>query len=91
MSSSTADTGTLLATDVQFDAERLHVALSDGRQISVPLGWFPRLRGATMQQRQHWELIGRGVGIHWPDLDEDLSVAGLLAGNRPRSCRGGGQ
>lgn len=85
MSSSAADTGTILATAVTFDAKLLHVALSDGRQISAPLDWFPRLAGATVRQRQHWELIGRGVGIHWPDLDEDLSVAGLLAGNRPRA------
>jgi hypothetical protein len=85
MSSSTADSGTILATDVNVDAERLHVALSDGREISVPLAWFPRLHKATPQQRQHWELIGRGIGLHWPDIDEDLSIAGLLAGNRPRS------
>ncbi len=85
MSSSTADTGTVLATDVQFDAEHLRVALSDGRQISVPLAWFPRLIKATPQQRRQWKLIGLGIGIHWPDLDEDLSVAGLLAGNRSRS------
>jgi hypothetical protein len=84
MSSSTADSGTILATDVKVDAERLHVALSDGREISVPLAWFPRLHKATPQQRQHWELIGRGIGLHWPDIDEDLSIAGLLAGNRPR-------
>ena len=85
MSSSTADTGTVLATDIQFDAEFLRVALSDGRQISVPLAWFPRLVAATPQQRQQWELIGLGVGIHWSAIDEDLSVAGLLVGNRPRS------
>ncbi len=85
MSSSTADTGTVRATEVQFDAELLRVVLSDGRQISVPLAWFPRLIEATPQQRQRWELIGLGIGIHWPDLDEDLSVAGLLPGNRSRS------
>jgi hypothetical protein len=84
MSSSTADRGTILATDVRIDAERLHVALSDGREISVPLAWFPRLHQATPDQRQHWELIGRGIGLHWPDIDEDLSVAGLLAGNQAR-------
>ncbi len=70
---------------VTFDVERLHVALSDGRRISVPLDWFPRLANATPQQRQRWERIGGGIGIHWPDIDEDLSVAGLLAGNRPRA------
>jgi hypothetical protein len=85
MSSSTADSGTILAIDVRVGAERLHVALSDGREISVLLDWFPRLYRATPQQRQHWELIGRGIGLHWPDIDEDLSVAGLLAGKRSRA------
>jgi hypothetical protein len=84
MSSSTAERDTILATDVKVDTERLHVALSDGREISVPLAWFPRLHQATPQQRRRWELIGRGIGLHWPDIDEDLSVAGLLAGNQAR-------
>ncbi|MCZ7542584.1 MAG: DUF2442 domain-containing protein [Anaerolineae bacterium] len=57
----------------------LHVQLSDGRQISVPMEWFPRLRDATPAQRQDWRLIGRGVSIHWEDIDEDISVEGLLA------------
>jgi hypothetical protein len=88
MSSSIADSGTILATDVKFGAERLHVALSDGRVIGVPLDWFPRLNKATSQQRERWELIGRGIGLHWPDIDEDLSVAGLLAGNRSQGIGG---
>lgn len=67
-----------LATDVYFDTERIHVHLSDGREISAPLDWFPRLRHATDDQRRQWELIGRGVGIHWEAIDEDISVAGLL-------------
>jgi Protein of unknown function (DUF2442) len=67
-----------LATDVYFDTERIHVRLSDGREISAPLDWFPRLRHATDDQRRQWELIGRGVGIHWEAIDEDISVAGLL-------------
>jgi hypothetical protein len=66
------------ATHVYFDADRLHVSLSDGREISAPLDWFPRLSNATEKQRQQWELIGRGVGIHWEEIDEDISVAGLL-------------
>ena len=66
------------ATDVYFDAERIHVRLSDEREISAPLAWFPRLLRATDAQRQQWELIGRGVGIHWEEIDEDISVAGLL-------------
>lgn len=66
------------ATNVYFDAERMHVCLADGREISVPLEWFPRLYSATEDQREQWELIGRGVGIHWEAIDEDISVAGLL-------------
>ncbi len=68
----------VLATGVEFDEDMLHVRLSDGREISVPLEWFPRLRDATREQRANWRLIGKGVGIHWEDIDEDLSVAGLL-------------
>lgn len=68
----------VLAVDVHFRDDALHVRLSDGREISVPIEWFPRLRDATPEQRSNWRLIGRGVGIHWADLDEDLSVAGLL-------------
>ena len=69
---------TAYATHVYFDAERLHLHLADGCEISVPLEWFPRLLHATNTQRQQWELIGRGVGIHWEAIDEDISVAGLL-------------
>jgi hypothetical protein len=56
----------------------MHVHLSDGREIAVPLEWFPTLRNATNEQRSKWRLIGKGVGIQWEDLDEDLSVEGLL-------------
>jgi hypothetical protein len=66
------------ATCVRFGQDTMHVHLSDGREISVPLEWFPRLRNASDEQRGNWRLIGRGVGIHWPDIDEDISVAGLL-------------
>ncbi len=69
---------TASATGVYFDDKLIHVRLSDGREISAPLEWFPRLHNATNQQRQQWELIGRGVGIHWEEIDEDISVAGLL-------------
>ena len=69
---------TSFATRVYFDEKRLHVCLSDGREISVPLSWFPRLQHATDDQRQQWESIGNGVGIHWEAIDEDISVAGLL-------------
>jgi len=68
----------VLATGIRFDADRMYVQLSDGREIAVPLEWFPSLRNATDKQRNSWRLIGRGIGIHWNDLDEDLSVEGLL-------------
>lgn len=71
--------GPALAVSTHCDNEMLHVQLSDGRQISVPMEWFPRLRDATPAQRQDWRLIGRGVSIHWEDIDEDISVEGLLA------------
>lgn len=70
--------GVATATSVSFDAEMMHVRLSDGREISVPLEWFPRLRDASEEQRKHWRLIGKGVGIHWEELDEDISVEALL-------------
>lgn len=69
---------TAQAERVYCDEQRLHVSLTDGREISVPLEWFPRLYHATEEQRRNWELIGRGVGIHWEEIDEDISVAGLL-------------
>ena len=69
---------TAQAKSLYFDAERLYVRLTDDREISAPLDWFPRLRNATVGQRQQWELIGRGSGIHWEAIDEDISVAGLL-------------
>ena len=66
------------AVEVTFDADRLHVTLADGRELAAPLEWFPLLRDATAEQRAHWRLIGTGQGIHWPDVDEDISVASLL-------------
>lgn len=69
-----------LATDVRVDDTMLSVTLDDGRELSVPLAWFPRLRDATVEARANWRLIGHGEGIHWPDIDEDISVLGLLAG-----------
>ena len=68
-----------LAVSVWFSDDMLYVQLSDGREVGVPLEWFPALRDATPEQRANWRLIGRGIGIHWEDLDEDLSVEGLLA------------
>ncbi len=69
---------TASARDVSFDNKYIHVHLADGRKINAPLAWFPRLHHATNEQRQQWELIGHGVGIHWEAIDEDISVAGLL-------------
>jgi hypothetical protein len=66
------------ARDVSVNDDELTVLLADGRKISVPLAWFPRLLHATADQRGNFELLGEGEGIHWPDIDEDLSVAGLL-------------
>ena len=67
------------AIDVSFTDDELVVTLVDGRRVSAPLAWFPRLLGATPDQRRNWRLIGRGVGIHWDDVDEDISVRSLLA------------
>ena len=65
-----------------FDEDSLFCELQDGRDISVPLAWYPRLFNADAQQRAHYEITVDGSGIHWPDLDEDLSVKGFLAGAR---------
>jgi hypothetical protein len=66
------------AMSVEFSGESIRIVLADGREISAPLAWFPRLRDATDQQRANWRLIGRGEGVHWPDVDEDVSVNALL-------------
>ena len=68
------------AQNVRVTKDTLSVDLSDGRTISVPLEWFPRLVHATPEERNNWRLIGKGHGIHWEDIDEDISVEGLLAG-----------
>ena len=68
------------AVDVTVTDVDLHVVLADGRELSAPLAWLPRLRDATPAQRARWRLIGRGEGIHWPDIDEDVSIASLLRG-----------
>ena len=74
---SVSDAMTITVTDDTLTAE-----LSDGRSISVPLAWYPRLAYATPLERNNWELIGGGQGIHWPDLDEDISIEGLLTGRK---------
>ena len=68
------------AEAVSVTDDTLTVELNDGRSLSVPLAWYPRLHNATRTERDRWELIGKGQGIHWEDLDEDISVEGLLAG-----------
>jgi hypothetical protein len=68
------------ARHLEVTEDTLTVELSDGRTISVPLAWYPRLAHATQAERDNWRLIGQGQGVHWEDLDEDISVEGLLAG-----------
>jgi Protein of unknown function (DUF2442) len=75
-----------LAKSVAFDADMMHVTLMDGRVLSVPLAWFPVLRKATPKQRKSCKISGRGISLHWPELDEDLSIAGLMAGADSRSA-----
>lgn len=66
------------AVDVMFANEALHMVLADGREVSAPLEWFPRLRDANETQRKNWRLIGKGVGVHWPEIDEDVAVSTLM-------------
>jgi len=84
MNTSTVEIRPLARQIILSDLEII-VELADGRKITVPLAWFPRLLNASQKQRENWELLGDGEGIHWPDLDEDLSVAGFLAGFAARS------
>ena len=72
--------------DVEVTEDELRVRLMDGRTISVPLVWYPRLLNASREQRKNWEIIGGGYGLHWEDVDEDLSTEGLLRG-APAPCR----
>jgi len=78
MSTLVAKISEALASDVWFDADLLHIRLLDGRELSVPLEWFPKLRNAADKQRNKWRLIGRGIGIHWDELDEDISIPAML-------------
>jgi hypothetical protein len=75
-----AETTDIRVRDVSLTADELSVALMDGRTITVPLAWYPRLANATPEQRAHWETAGAGYGIHWPDVDEDLRTTDLLRG-----------
>ena len=71
-----------LATALTLTADRFSVELTDGRSLSVPLAWYPRLMQATEAERAHWRLLGGGYAIEWPDLDEHIGIAGLMAGHR---------
>ena len=82
MSTSILETETALAKSARVTARALVVDLRDVRTVSVPLEWYPRLVHGSSRERQRWELIGPGVGIHWPALDEDISIEGLLEGPR---------
>jgi hypothetical protein len=72
----------VFAESVSFSDDSMTVHLDDGRSLTVPLAWYPRLLNGTPEERQNLELIGEGEGIHWPSLDEDISVEGLIAGKR---------
>ena len=65
------------AIDVSFTKDALHFVLADGREIFAPLEWFPRLRDASKKDRNNWRLIGNGIGVHWPNIDEDIAVSTL--------------
>ncbi len=80
MNSSAVDAREAIATDVHLSEHTLSVELADGRTIAAPVAWYPRLEHATAEERGSWRLIGAGRGIHWPAIDEDISVANLLAG-----------
>ena len=80
MSTSTAENRSAAALGVTVTDESVTVELSDGRTISAPLAWYPRLLNGTLEERRRWRLIGQGHGLHWPDLDEDISVSNLLEG-----------
>ena len=82
MSTLEIDVGDLRARSVAFTATELVVTLADGRKIATPLDWYPRLSKASIAERQNYEIMA--MGIHWPDIDEDLSIAGMLKGQRAR-------
>jgi hypothetical protein len=80
MSSSLVESREALATSVEVSDDTLSVELADGRTVAAPLAWYPRLAHASATECRSWRLIGGGLGIHWPEIDEDISVANLLAG-----------
>ncbi|MCB8978216.1 MAG: DUF2442 domain-containing protein [Ardenticatenaceae bacterium] len=80
MNTLAAEIQTVKGINVVTSDDTLTVELADGRSLSVPIAWYPRLFHGSQQERENWELIGDGEGIHWPDLDEDISVEGLILG-----------
>lgn len=88
MSSSTVEIREAVATHVEIREDTLSVELADGRTIAAPLAWYPRLENGSDQERRSWRLLGGGRGIHWPALDEDISVANLLAGQPSAESQG---
>lgn len=88
MNSSAVEAREALAARVEVSEDTVSVELADGRTISVPLAWYPRLAHATTAERGFWRLIGGGHGIHWPEIDEDISVANLLAGQPSAESQG---
>ena len=82
MSISETDISAPKAKSFNFDGDSMRVDLSDGRSISVPTSWYPRLYHGTAQERENWQLIGDGEGIHWPELDEDIEIEALIHGLR---------
>jgi len=82
MSTLVVEADSIVATAVSVTDDRLTVELTDGRSLSVPLAWYPRLQHGTPSERSNWRFIGHGDGIHWPDLDEDISISSLVAGRR---------
>jgi len=87
MNTSVAELLSVTATSVEVKKHSLSFDLSDGRTIVAPVAWFPRLNHGTSAERQNWRLIGDGQGAHWPDLDEDISVEGLLLGRPSRESQ----
>lgn len=75
------------AVKVWFDEDNIWLGLEDGRQVSAPLTFYPRLLNATKEERENYEFIGPGIGIHWEDLDEDLSVEGIVLGRKDRTSK----
>ncbi len=82
MTSSTLELFIPSIRSVKVTRSTLTFEVEDGRSVSVPLDWYPRLKSGTVKERSHWTLIGAGYGVHWPDLDEDISIEALLAGRR---------